>query len=126
MLIALMTIFLLGGSSSVVLDFVAETRDNVKIVLPKGERQKAALGTLKEMKKSTRAFQKHLSKARKELYKAIDMPDDVESELDAVWTAHFTEVVRHNDTMLDLRFELREQLTREEWGEIFSSESTPQ
>ena len=126
MLIALMTILLLGGSSSVVLDFVAETRDNVKIVLPKGERQKEALGTLKEMKKVSRAYQKYLGKARKELYKVIDMADDVESELDAVWTAHFTEVLSHNDTMLDLRFELLEQLTREEWGEIFSSESTPQ
>ncbi len=120
MLIALLTVLLLGGTSSFMLDYVADTRDNVKIIVPKGDRQKSALNTLKAMKKSTRAYEKHLRKAGKELYKVIDLPDDVESELDAVWTAHFAVVQRRNDEMLDLRFELREQLTREEWAEIFS------
>ena len=123
MLIALFTVLLLGGSSSFVFDFVADTRDNIKIVVPKGERQKAALDTLKTMKKIEKAYRKHLKAAGKDLYKAIDLPDDVESEIDAVWTAHFAEVQRRNDELLDLRFELREQLTREEWGAIFSSES---
>ena len=123
MLIALLTVLLLGGSSSFVFDFVADTRDNIKIVVPKGERQKAALDTLKTMKKIEKAYRKHLKAAGKDLYKAIDLPDDVESEIDAVWTAHFAEVQRRNDELLDLRFELREQLTREEWGAIFSSES---
>ena len=126
MLIALFTVLLLGGSSSFVFDFVADTRDNIKIVVPKGERQKAALDTLKEMKKIEKAYGKHLKTAGKDLYKALDLPDDVESEIDAVWTAHFTEVQRRNDEMLDLRFELREQLNREEWAEIFSSNSEQQ
>jgi len=126
MLIALFTILLLGGSSSFVFDYIADTRDNIKIVVPKGERQKAALGTLKTMKKSERAYRKHLRKAGKELYKALDLPDDVESELHGVWTNHFAEVQRRNHEMLDLRFELREQLTREEWGAIFSSDSAEQ
>ncbi len=120
MLIALFTVLLLGGSSSFVFDFVADTRDNIKIVVPQGERQKAAIDTLKAMKKIEKAYRKHLKAAGKDLYKALDLPDDVESEIDAVWTAHFTEVQRRNDEMLDLRFELREQLTREEWAEIFS------
>ena len=123
MLIALFTVLLLGGTSSFVLDFVADTRDNVKIIVPKGDRQKAALDTLKAMKKSEKAYRKNLKVAGKDLYMALDLPDDVESEIDAVWTAHFAEVQRRNDEMLDLRFELREQLTREEWGAIFSSES---
>ena len=123
MLIALFTVLLLGGTSSFVLDFVADTRDNVKIIVPKGDRQKAALDTLKAMKKSEKVYRKNLKVAGKDLYMALDLPDDVESEIDAVWTAHFAEVQRRNDEMLDLRFELREQLTREEWGAIFSSES---
>lgn len=126
MLIALFTVLLLGGSASFMLDYVAEARDNVKIVMPKGERQKAALGTLKAMKQSERAYRKHLRTTAKELYKAIDLPDDVESEIDTVWTAHFAEVQRQNHEMLDLRFELREQLTREEWGAVFSSETAEQ
>ena len=126
MLIALFTVLLLGGTSSFVLDFVADTRDNVKIVVPKGERQKAALDMLKAMKKTERTYRKHLRTAGKELYKALDLPDDVESELHGVWTAHFAEVQHRNREMLDLRFELREQLTREEWGKIFSSKSVQQ
>ncbi len=121
MLIALFTILLLGGTSSFALDYIADTQDNVKIVVPKGERQKAAFDTLKAMKKSESTYRKHLRKAGKELFKALDLPDDVESELHRVWTAHFAEVQRQNHEMLDLRFELREHLTREEWGEIFSS-----
>lgn len=123
MLIALFTILLLGGSSSFVFDYVADTRDNIKIVVPKGERQKAALDALKAMKKTERAHRKNLKAAGQDLYRALDLPDDVESELDAVWTAHFAAVQSRNHAMLDLHFELREQLTREEWGEIFTSSS---
>jgi len=126
MLVALFTVLLLGGTSSFLLDYVADARDYVKIVVPKGERQKVAFDTLKAMKKSESAYRKHLRKAGKELFKAIDLPDDVESEFDAVWSAHLAEVQRQNHEMLDLRFELREQLTREEWGEIFSGEFAEQ
>jgi len=123
MLIALFTILLLGGSSSFVFDYVADTRDNIKIVVPKGERQKAALDALKAMKKTEKTHRKTLKAAGKDLYRALDLPDDVESELDAVWTAHFAAVQGRNQAMLDLHFELRELLTREEWAEIFSSNS---
>ena len=55
MLIALITMLLLGGGSTSVLNYIADTRDNVKIVIPKGETQNAALDTLKALKKRTSA-----------------------------------------------------------------------
>jgi len=122
MLIALITIMLLGGGSSAVLSFVADAQDTVKIVLPKGERQKAALGTLKGIKKRTNTHQEHLKKAGKNLFKALEGSDPGEPEIDEVWAAHFAEVEDYNHDMLDLRFELRDQLTREEWNAIFSNE----
>jgi len=122
MLIALITIMLLGGGSSAVLSFVADTQDSVKTVLPKGERQQAALGTLKGMKKRTNAHQKHLKKAGKNLIKALEGSDPGEPEIEELWAAHFAEIEGFNDDLLDLRFELRDQLTREEWNAIFSNE----
>ncbi len=122
MLIALITIMLLGGGSSAVLSFVADTQDSVKTVLPKGERQKAALGTLKGMKKRTNAHQQHLKKAGKNLFKALEGSDPGEPEIEELWAVHFTEVEEFNRDLLDLRFELRDQLTREEWNAVFSTE----
>jgi len=55
MLIALITILFLGGASTGILDYIADTRDAVKQVMPKGEEQKAALTTLKAMKKRSNA-----------------------------------------------------------------------
>ena len=53
MLIALLTILLLGGGSSVFLEFVSESEDAVKTVMAKDGRQKDALNVLKAMKKRT-------------------------------------------------------------------------
>ncbi len=126
MLIALMTILLLGGSSSFMLDYIADARDIVRDVVPRGERRSAALDTVKAMRNTERAYQKHLKGIGKELFGALELPDDVESEIDAVWTVHFAAVQQNNTDMLDLRFELREQLTREEWAAVFSSEPAKQ
>ena len=43
MLIALMTILFLGGSTTGLLDFIAQTEDNIKVVLEKDARQKLSL-----------------------------------------------------------------------------------
>jgi len=126
MLIALMTILLLGGSSSFMLDYIADARDIVRDVVPRGERRSAALDALKAMRNTERAYRKHLKAAGKDLFEALELPDDVESEIDAFWTAHFAVVQQHNTDMLDGRFEFREQLTREEWNEIFPSEPAEQ
>ena len=50
MLIALITILILGGSNTAMLDFIAETQDEVKVVMEKDDRRKAALSTLKALK----------------------------------------------------------------------------
>ena len=124
MLITLMIIMLLGGTSSFMLDYIADTRSIVRDIVPRGERRSAALDTLRAMRKTERTYREQLKAAGEDLFDALELPDDVESEIDAIWTAHFAAVQHHNREMLDLRFELREQLTREEWGEIFSSESS--
>ncbi len=120
MLIALFTIMLLGGSSTATLAYIADTQDSVKTVMVKDERQKAALSTLKAMKKRTNARNKHVKRASKDLNKALGQDDINTAVIDAIWAGYFAEIEQCDHDMLNLRWELKEQINREEWGEIFS------
>lgn len=120
MLIAILTILFLGGSSTGLLDYIAETRDNVKAVMVKDERRTEALATIKAMKKITKARNKQVKRASKKLSKAFAGTDTSDEAIDAIWTSHFATVKQYDHEMLDLRYELKEQLTREEWEAVFS------
>ena len=120
MLIALLTILFLGASSTGMLDYIDDTRDNVKEVMVKDERRNEALGTLKAIKKITKARNKQVKRASKEFTKAFAGADSSEKVLDDIWAGYFAAIIQHDHKLLDLRFELKEQLTREEWEAIFS------
>ena len=122
MLIALMTILFLGGSMTGLLDFIAQTEDNIKIVMEKDARQKGALATVKEMKKRTKARNKQVNKSRKELSTLLGDPEATEADIDATWNTFYAEVESYNVDMLDLRFGLRDRLTRDEWQQVFSED----
>ncbi len=122
MLIALMTILFLGGSTTGLLDFIAQTEDNIKIVMEKDARQKGALATVKEMKKRTKARNKQVNKSRKDLSKVLADPEATGADIDATWDTFYAEVESYNADMLDLRFELRDRLTRDEWQQVFSAD----
>jgi len=119
MIIALLTILLLGGGATSVLQYIGDTQDAVKIVMPKGDEQKAALSTLKAMKKTTTALNKAAKQAAKEIDKAFGDHDTSADDLDAIWDGYFAAVEKHNHDMLDLRFELKVSVSREEWEMIF-------
>ena len=117
MLLALYTIFILGGSGSGTLDFIADFSDTVKVVVENKEDQKAALSTLKSMKKLTSSYDKDHKRTSKELNSAMSSDDN--ATIDAVWDQHLQQRNAYDSSMLDLRFELRDQLTREEWQSVF-------
>ena len=120
MLIALMTILFLGGGSTAILEYIGETEDAIKVVMEKDDRQKGALATVKEMKKRTKARNKQVKKTRKELSAVLANLDASLADLDAVWDVYYTEVEAYNREMLDLRYELHDRLTRDEWNQIFN------
>jgi len=122
MLIALITILFLGGSSSGVLDYIADTRDNIRQVMPKGDEQKAALATVKAMKKRSKARNKVAKSTAKALDKAYKDHAGGGTEIDAIWNELFVEMGQYNNDMLDLRFELKDQINRVDWAKIFSEE----
>ena len=120
MLIAILTILFLGGSSTGMFDYIAETRDNVKEVMVKDDRRKEALATLKAIKKITKTRNKQVKRASKELRKEFAGADSSDKVLDDIWTGYFAAINQHDHELLDLRFQLKDQLTREEWEDIFS------
>ena len=122
MLIALITFLLLGGGSTGLLDYISETDDNIKVVMEKDERQKEALATVTKSKKRTKARNKRVKKSRKELSKALADHGADRSAIDSIWDAYYAEVEAYNKDMLELRFELKDRLTREEWRQVFSED----
>ena len=124
MLIAIMTILFLGGGSSSFLDFISETKDEVKTVVEDEDRRKGALATLKLMKKEASARNKSTNKLTKLIGKQVEVGGPTTSELETAWSDHYETVDSYYARMIDLRFELKDNVTREEWQQIFAPEET--
>ncbi len=120
MLIALITILLLGASSTGMLNFIADTQDTVKVVMEKDDRRKEALSTLKAIEKRTEAHNKMVKGSSKDINNALADNDVTEADIDTIWYRYFAQREAYNRDMLDLRFQLKDQMTREEWQEVFS------
>ncbi len=122
MLTALIISLLFGGSSTAMLAYLADTQDTVKIVMVKDDRKKAALSTLKVIKKRTNARNRRVKRAMKDLNMALRQDDISTADIDEIWAGYFAEVDQYKDDMLDLRWELKSHINREEWEAIFSAD----
>ena len=120
MLIALITILILGGSSTGMLDYIADTQDNVKVVMQKDDRRKEAIGTLKAMKKRANAHNKMVKGASKDMKNILSSQELTDASLDTIWDEYFAQRASYNRDMLDLRYQLKDQMTREEWQQVFA------
>ena len=121
MLIALITILFLGGSSTGMLDFIAASEDSVKIEVEDDDRRKNALAAVKELKKRTKARNKQVNRFRKDLAAVLRSEAVSDSDIDLVWDEYFSEIEDYNQDVLNLRFELLDHLTRDEWQRVFAA-----
>ena len=120
MLVAIVTfLFLGGGSSSGLTDFVKAARADVKEVVEDKERRKAAMATMKQLKKAASARTKAFGRISKRVSKLGDGGEFNSQQVDDIWYQFFAVNDQYSREMIDLRFQLREQLTREEWEQIF-------
>ena len=122
MLIALFTILILGGSNTGMLDFIGDTQDTVKVVMEKDDRRKEALSAIKAIKKRTETHNKMVKGSSKDLTKALADNDVSEADIDTIWYRYFAQREAYNRDMLDLRFQLKDQMTREEWQQVFGKD----
>ena len=119
MLVALLAILFLGGGTSAFLEHIAESEESIKTVLVNDDRQKQALNTLAAMKERTEIHNKQIKKTIKELDDLLEGRTVNNTEIAAIGGHHFESLESYSSDILDLRFELIEQLTREEWAEVF-------
>jgi len=123
MLIILMVVLLLGGSvTNSLLDYIADGRDAAKAVIVEDDRRKDVLETFKQLRKRTEVQQEQVKSHGKQLVSVLASAGLQSADMDKAWWMYFERVDAYNVDMLDLRYELREQLTRDEWERIFPAE----
>ena len=119
MLAALLVLLLLSGGSSAFLDHIAESKDAVKTVVVDAERRKEALRILQSMQARSKEQTKQVEETVKRLSKLIEGRNQNAEEMATIGERHFNDLDSYDGDILDLRFELREHVTRAEWAQIF-------
>jgi hypothetical protein len=122
MLIALFTFLLLGGSQTGMLDYIADTQDMVEVVVESDDRREEALATLKAMKKVVSARNKMVKSVSKVLNQTLMSDAATDADIDAIWEDYFSNRSSKDLDTLDLRYQLKDQMTREEWQQVFPPE----
>jgi hypothetical protein len=121
MLIALLTVVLLGGGGTPF--FPKETKVAIREVVVDPMRQKAVLGTIKDVEGFRKKPNKDGQKARKELAR---LESDHSAEAEEIRAAY--EVIvdyrrEVSEAYTDAIFEMRANMTSEEWLAVFGSDS---
>lgn len=121
MIVALLGVLFLGGGGSAdyVYTLFSMTQEDIKQYVVDEERQKAALGTIKAMNKRQKAMDKSRKGSKKTLKKDLKADRNAADAIDDTWSRYFADMDLYNEDMIKLRFQLRDQLTREEWAQVF-------
>ena len=121
MLIALLTILFLGGASpdSPVLDYIGDTKKNVATVIVDFERRENVSSTLKAAKKRTSEYSTAARPIAKQMEKALTLHVASETGMNAALDEYFSVRNAYNIDMINLRADLKEQVSREEWQALF-------
>ena len=120
MLMALIAVLFLGGGvQDAVLDHIGETRGSVKEVINERDRRSDINATLDQMKKRSKQRGRSGRQALKTLQAAMSDHEVNQAEIDRLFDDYLQSLKDYNEDMIDLRFQLRDQLNREEWEALF-------
>ena len=121
MLITILTIlFLSGGASTGWLYDFGDMKKQVKTVVADDERKDAALALVKELKARAKAERKSVKSMSKQLENAIAIADGDDSQLLYLGDQFLDNTRTYYVDVLDLRFELKQVITREEWTAAYA------
>ena len=121
MLVALYTIFVLGGGFSFAIsDFLDDMKQSTKTYVVDDEHKKEALDTIKAMKALLKDHQKSIGEISKPLGKELAANPLRNAEVDELWDQYIDLSSNTMREMVELRFQLKDQLSREEWEQLFS------
>jgi len=122
MLIALLTVMLLGGGSYDLSTFIAEGQDNIESAVDDPQRRQTALDILLAMEDFMSSDNSETSALIARTQQAFS-EEKVWSaeELDALFAEARTLKAERAERFIELRLELKAALTSEEWAEVFPS-----
>lgn len=123
MLIALMTIFFLGGGSFGPMLYIDAARDNAKSAIVDDDQRKVVRDDLKSMSKRAKEHAKSVENLTKDLRKQFGDIAVGEAELDVYWDQAFALNESFSEDFIDMRFALRDKVSREEWSALFPTDS---
>jgi hypothetical protein len=119
MLVALLTIlFLSGGGTIGLLYDVGVVKKDVKSYVTDDERQDAALAVVGQFKDRIKAQNKLIKKSLNELDEKLADHAVPQTELEAIGSEYGRETQSYYSDLLDLRFALKDQVTRDEWEQF--------
>lgn len=124
MLIALMTILFLGGSSFGPMLYIDEARDNAKSAIIDDDQRKLVRDDLKSMKSRAKQYTKSVDGLTKDLRKEFGDRAAGEADLDVYWDHVFALNESLSEDLIDMRFALRDKVSREEWAGLFPVDSS--
>ena len=122
MLVTILTIlFFAGGSSSIGLlyDF-GDMKKLVKTHVVDEERRDAALDVVKEFKARGKAENKNNSALSKRVKKSLADNEGMDSQTQYLGSEFLDSTRVYYKDLLDLRFELHQHVTREEWAAFYA------
>ncbi len=124
LIILLSTIFL-GGAAATITTFIEghsarDVKKTVKKVVADDSRKDEILELIDTWKKEKKKHDKEVKKGRKSLLKVMERYDGTREELQQA-SSRLDETIQKIDwSYLDLRFNLKETITRDEWNAIYA------
>ena len=119
------TLFLSGGAAATITTFMEglsakDMKKAVKKEITDDSRKDEILELIEAWNKDKKKYDKEIAKGRKRLIEIIERYDGTREELQRE-AARLKEVIRKSDQgFLDLRFNAKEKITRDEWKAIFA------
>jgi uncharacterized small protein (DUF1192 family) len=101
---------------------VEEMSERIAIVVEDPARVEAAQATLGALRKEVLAFEKEFTASGRAVTRSYRDHAADRAEIEAVLDALNQDWERGQERALDLRFELRERLTREEWAALYETD----
>jgi len=121
MLVGLFAILFLGGSSYFLLDDIEIVQDRVEdaiVDVSQRDRAKDILGQMEDVAKERKKLIKDMVD---QLSNFVDDPVVSDPELDALMADYWAIVEVDHRTLIELRFDLKEHVTRDEWQILFKA-----
>ena len=112
-------LFLAGGGALGYIYDIDKIETGVKTLVKDEPRRSEALEILESMKTNNSSYADSLAGVADEWQVVLSDQVATDTNLDAIWKQYLQDMDDFQREFVDLRFELKEQLNREEWAAIF-------